>query len=447
MKALITFTVALFACHSIICQKAKHPSYFNMSNPYYSAGNFLFKGNLVLDSINSYTATDSLLWNKLIFENDSKGNRKSVAYYSYNSYDPQTMKSIGLLLTKYEYEYNDHGKLLSCREKLSDEPYLVNTSFEYNKSGQLVSETYTRTFDSITWDDFGKLELIYNQKGLLQNEIHIYGNDSSKTTYIYDSTSWNLLNYSHDYFYNGQWVQDQRNEFKYGSNNKISTLKSYQTNGNPSIYLAYEATYLYDDTTLVEMDERSYEFDGSTWYAIKTFYFFKPNEKKIVVKKLANDIWENMSKKIYSYNDKGEESMYEEYYWDHNTWIGLIKNEPEYLDGLKNNETSYYQNNQEWKPNVKSYYFYSSIKNELIVSMQKTRIGPSAFIYFSKANLHVQTNADKNTLTIYSLEGRRLLSRQIGKGNTIIGTENLKGIYIIQLSSESENKVQKVIIR
>lgn len=213
---------------------------------------------------------------------------------------------------KTEYEYDDNGKIISISHPdfTFKNYYNSKEEYYYDSLNRLTSILYKYDGSGESWSIQKKTEYNYdiNNNIICETQYKLIGDWAyeNKTEFNYDNN--NLITEKYFEWKNQQWVEYNRIEKKYNSENNLITL----------VYLQFDS----DIDSLVNSSKAKYNYDDYGNVIIYTQYKWDD----IILE------WNNYRKNEYRYNSQGEAIEYIYYNWNDTTlkWDNDEKTERTY---------------------------------------------------------------------------------------------------------------------
>lgn len=358
------------------------------------------------------------------------------------------------------------------------------------------------------WSFSSKMEYKYDQFGR-DTSIIINGIDTNgvayrlKTNKTYVSNQIRSIKYSE--FKSNKWEEMSRTDFEF-NNNLIVSEETY-INNNGTLEKSTSVEYLYNSNSKLET-ENHYVYVGAASLVVKriSYTYFGNGLLESKITELDNGFatLENTIRERYTYNTSQRIRTYSLDYWDVSDWVNneilrmgysgslltadtLYKNEKgNYVLTFRNQYT--YNSNQQitrqsrlslyngnFYNDLISRYYYDVNKNNIAFS--KKYVDPLGKLLFDSdsvlnfyslknivgiendlsENIKIYPNPSSQYITIdsenkissciiYNMEGKVLIKQF--QNTNIIDIRNLeKGNYIIQISDEKGNLINKQFIK
>jgi len=370
-------------------------------------------------------------------------------------------------ITPLQVEFNDSlpNTGNSANELYFDKNKVSATNFTTKKKVANQSNQEVYQLDSIFSKDVNgasvnKAKYAYDSNGnqtLYEEYIwdktnnKLIGNVKSVSTYNSNSKITLKVNYSWDGT-NNVWIENWKGESNYDSNGNVTLeIVSFwdainniwkgnskmeytsDSNGNRTLRLSYS----WDATNNIWKGsykyERTYDINGN-----ETLYVSYAWDA-------TKNVWIGSYKYERTYDINGNETLDVSYNWDatNNIWKGTTKYEYNYDSNGNKAQRIYFTFSSEWVLGYISTYFYS-LKNIAAVS------NPSSI------NIHIYPNPAKNELQItgltepskfslFDLNGKSLMSKNIINNEVISISTLSKGIYIVRLKTSEGSIISKLI--
>jgi len=332
---------------------------------------------------------------------NSKGNRTTYLFFTWDKTTSKWVES-----EKYESTYDANG----------NEVQLILSNWEVNTGEWVATEKYEGTFDAN-----GNLVLDYYSEW---NEST--GNWVLEWKYetIFDAGG-NVIQ-SFDYVWDNDvnnWVSSVKDDYSYDANGNLIQYISYDWDSNNNSWLGYEKIdYAYNPSENMNT-ETKYEWSQDAWVSTtkyESYYDSEGNETREV-----SYNWDDVAKQWilyrmdeYIYNSFGAWSQYISYDWD-------IYNE-------------------KWLVAYESNYYYSlhDVTNVAVLKDELTVYPNPVMDGFRVSGLNEMSN-----LTLFDMNGKELLSKEINNNEYVSVSSLPKGIYFIRLIYSNAIVERKLVKR
>lgn len=368
--------------------------------------------------------TNNIRYSKNVFIYDSNGNNTLT-----QEYEKDTLGN-WKIITKSDYSFDGAGNLLNdifSYVNLNSTGWINSTKNEYtyNVNGQNTQEiNYNWDTNLNQWKLQNKNELTYDNNGKKLQQLN----------FSWDSNvnQWNLTSKS-DYFYNGlnciqilnsawdstanQWVANSKNDYTYNLNGKVTQKLYSQWDTNSTQWTAsYKTEYVYDSN-----DNVIQEF-GSNWNSIV-------------------GQWDTSNKYEITYNNNFSFNQ-----------LLLPTSTRQYYDNINYYEhmvTEYrvfnLDSNGFWENSWLANFYYSEQNINALNAIEKlgVKIYPNPAKNYLTINLN--NNANHILFELFNLQGERLISKTIGKKETINIEHLSNGFYLYSLTVDGKKHTGKIV--
>jgi len=362
----------------------------------------------------------------MTFTYDENGYDDLLTYLIWNTESNEWDKSY-----KEDSDYNEHGNLLSIVEWLgndnNDWEYYYKEINTYNTNEYLI-ESYIAFWnvDIEEWENYQKEEFTYHESGLTKDRLY----------YLWMA---------------GEWQLSLKTDYYYTVSDVFDSLVTYQWNLDEWLLFA-QTKYEYDenDNLLSRLELR---WENEAWAdKVKTEMEYDENNNRILYVRSSwsesEDGWVYENKFEDLYDEMNNHKMRSSYYWslELDQWIGLSMSESVYNDERKTLLRAEYIWDEllaDWAVDEKAFYYRSIVTQMPEMEANNFLVYPNPV----KNTLFIKSQSSKNiSCTIVSMSGRQIIQFDINGSDVRISMENLpKGIYFLQINSESETITKKVI--
>lgn len=309
---------------------------------------------------------------------------------------------------------------------------LYRTDYEYDEFKNNTLLTYFNSLDGITWIETGKTTSAYNEANQIKSQINEFTDplymilSKDRILYTYEDGNNTLIEYEYWNSTSGKWEMNQKTVNTYDGN-LIMQQDNFIWAGGPDWPETPQSRQLYNYISS-DIYDITYQSDTGSGLTNRTKIFYT-----------FNGIWPlEIEYKL----------------WENNDWLEESKTIVDY-DGNNNySKVSIYIN---WDSNLNSYallnteyrYFWSEAQ-PLGVSLKNLTIAkayPNPFK--NDLNITLPTFLDYEAkLQVFDVHGKEVSSTKLKPGSKLIKLENsnlANGLYIIKVSSKSQNEIFKVI--
>jgi len=339
---------------------------------------------------------------------DERNNRILETDYYWNSETEQWERDF-----KYEYTYDERGNLIlvAAYQWNSDtEQWKVSDKYEYtyDERGNLIlGAAYQWNSDTEQWKVSDKYECAYDERGnLILGAAYQWNSDTEqwerdyKYEYAYDERGNLILGAAYQWNSDTeQWERDYKYEY------------AYDERGNPIL----ETYYQWNSET--EQWERDYKYE----------YTFDENGNLVLkIEYNWNNIsqqWQAKSKYVvaYDYNYSRENLLLPNWFEDNNKCISVIIYESE--DGIT------------WEESGKTIYYYSDLESAVPhIPIGSIKLYPNPVA--NDLNIDLSNDIQQAEFKLFDLQGRLLVTQNIGSDKKINLEKLAGGIYLYQITTE-----------
>lgn len=406
-------------------------------------------GKSYIPSYNAYVKTFRMKY-------DYNADSNMTAYWEH-MYDSTNQQWVPM--AKYEYTYNSADKKTEdIRHTWSGITYEwkkeYRNRYTYINNVDLKTEIHELWNVSISdWEKKNKRELSYNSAGDLSIEI-----------------TYNWLQNSN------QWMEHQKREFTYDSAYQLVEETHYIWDTQQSQWGNTERKVFSYDSSGNRTEEIKFEWNSSSNQWVnkqkRAMSYDSAGHQVLILMKewKASQGWVNKEKMENTYDSLGNRSSEIQSDWDDSQgkWIYDEKSEavynnnytqsdlilPEYffeeafthmVTGFKNFFWEHAQSS--WKQDSEMSFYYS----DFVVNTDFTQKPLKAKVYPNPANGHVNIDLPGEIFgadfTLYDMQGRTLLHKQI-QNRESLNLENLKaGLYLYTLKTERKQQNGKLILK
>ena len=380
-------------------------------------------------------------------------------------------------------------------------------SYTYDADGNQLT-IYAETYDTGTWTGFARLTNTYDSNGNLfvsiQEAVDDNGNwvNVTKKDYTYDEDNYTLSAIEHDwdvetetwvtgfggfftyddmgnptiaeyrYMQGSEWVIIFRYKYTYDDNYYLISVENNQYDPGNEIWLDYVISNYTNNEDGYPIEILDQFYSNSQWINMnKTFNTFDENGNKLTgIGQIWNGAeWENSGKQTFVYDDNNNFTSYfsqvwnlDNLEWDNNqlftytftengnlidfiseAWDGSEWNLADVNFWFYINGTRYVYSGNEL---TAYYHLITSIidANELKASVYPNPVTNGEINII----LNLEASNDDISVILYSVSGKVVYSsifkNTFGEYN-ITGLDHLeKGIYLLKVSNNSQNKVFKI---
>lgn len=345
---------------------------------------------------------------------------------------------------KTTYVYNENGLLKT--ESIYDwhnGQWVLTTKLtnEYNMNGVLSGshlditsprfDLSLKTYVEYTYDEEGKVvethsyQCLFNEFLLLAKDTLIYENDLLVADTCYILTQDN------------QWTFYSLETNSYDDNNRLKTNKYFEY-GTDSWVQDFGTAYEYENGLLTATIHTWYE--GENAETIK--YMRTYNENNILTSRIL----------YYTESGAGEEPVWSpeersDYIYDFEMEVSSLIVPDNYEYEYKLDKIEHFSADGEggWDMEVESMYYYSG---HIPTGISENTIRDFK-IYPNPASNHVTITTSENyktiTFELYSIDGKKLIERQINSYESVSMEALSSGLYIYNITADGKRQTGKII--
>jgi hypothetical protein len=373
-------------------------------------------------------------------------------------------------------------------------PYEKTISFEYNASGNELSETtqtfntrsakwenyqnmiyaydsknnptgyVTMSWDTISgiWENYNKVENIYNSNNKQTIQL-VYNGDGTtwvnqtQIFYTYDSNN-NLTNETIQKWNGSAWVNSYKMTSSFDGNNNMITNLYQSWNGTDWINIS-QATYLYNTNhQITDIIQQIWNKNG--W--VNCYHFTRTYDANYLeISDIQQDwedtVWVNAYQYNYNYIDNKIQNCISNY-WSGTKWVKNYVNSNTYNKNilLASSTETYWNESGTYPIEGDSIYYYIRAQSTESTGLKKQ--GENLTIYPNPASEKIKIISDRsaiNSIEIFNISGRKYFSlskEEWHKNNrtssslheiNVSGLPN--GIYMIKALTDNGIMVSKFV--
>jgi len=391
---------------------------------------------------------------------------------------------------KNEFEYDDYGKIIRSYHYVKGRSTGALTKFsmdeyEYNDNNQVTQQTGYLWQDEKGWKQNTREVITYFRGDVISRELYLKWNEEaqswlndSKQDYYYDDHTRITQTVQSEYDHAGEsWVEKTKTEYLYLEGND-STIENEKTTYTKDVSTGnwlnqYKYTNTFDITgKLDETTVFNWNSDNEIWNNMWKYRYLY-NQNGIATDRIT-DMWDDENgwvqdtKSSYVFDQNQQLQQYIYYMWIAEAWSAMIVQA-----ALFNDDYLFYQllipfyytgcDNFNWFHHmlVKMSSYYHTSRDEVTLSYvtlyhysEKDIIGntpenlddrlsvyPNPF----RDKIHFKTSESGQSLLveIYDMQGRYLTSETISSGN-YLNLNNLKsGLYFYKINNSYSGKIVK----
>jgi len=377
------------------------------------------RGNLILVAAYQWNS-ETEQWEgyyKSEYTYDERGNLILEAYYHWNSETEQWEGD-----DKYEYTYDENGNLIleTDYEWNSDTvQWKVSDKYEYTydeRDNRILKAAYQWNSETEQWEGLFKYEYAYDEKGNLTLEIYYYWNSGTE-----------------------QWERDYKYECAYGEWGNLILETYYQWNSETEQWEGFNKyEYAYDERgNFILAASYYWNWETEQWEGYDKYEYAYDKNGNIVLRieynwNNINQQWQAKSKYVvaYDYNYSRENLLLPFGASIKNKLINVIIYESE--DGIT------------WEESGKEIYYYSDLESAVPhIPIGSIKLYPNPVA--NDLNIDLSNDIQQAEFKLFDLQGRLLVTQNIGSDKKINLEKLAGGIYLYQITTEKGTYQGKLI--
>ena len=348
---------------------------------------------------------------------NDRGNLILEAYYHWNSETEQWEGD-----DKYEYTYDENGNLIleTDYEWNSDTvQWKVSDKYEYTydeRDNRILKAAYQWNSETEQWEGLFKYEYAYDEKGNLTLEIYYYWNSGTE-----------------------QWERDYKYECAYGEWGNLILETYYQWNSETEQWEGFNKyEYAYDERgNFILAASYYWNWETEQWEGYDKYEYAYDKNGNIVLRieynwNNINQQWQAKSKYVvaYDYNYSRENLLLPFGASIKNKLINVIIYESE--DGIT------------WEESGKEIYYYSDLESAVPhIPIGSIKLYPNPVA--NDLNIDLSNDIQQAEFKLFDLQGRLLVTQNIGSDKKINLEKLAGGIYLYQITTEKGTYQGKLI--
>lgn len=350
--------------------------------------------------------------------------------------------------SKHSFIYNENNKLSEWLENPGSK-----LKFLYDDNNYLIAQI-SLGINNTKWDSLSRVNYFYIEnklsKTIYQRFINGTWNNKIRRFNEYDSNG-NISASVLEDWVDSVWVNDVKQNWFYSSTNKLDSIL-FQIWSNDRWQNDAKTQYYFNDNE-IDLDSLiSKDFRNSSWVNVikrESKYDINHNEIEQVDKIWEDNIWNNQTKFIYSYNNL---NLIDEVFcqqWNYNKWvngIGVMFFQNPISDELK----AAFQTHSL----ITFYSEITSVDNNLNSSIDSYYLSqnyPNPFNPTTQINYSIPEKAHI-TIKVYDVLGNELstlVNEEKAMGNYTLefkASSYVSGVYFYRLQSNNYSDTKKLIV-
>jgi len=437
-----------------------------------------------------YSEVDSIRVTKGVYEYYPWGDWKTDYIWNWDD-----LSSKWMFFEKVEYVFDTNSifqsyNVFSWDDTQNDWKNYQHVEFDYDESGNRIKYTSliwseessrwdNQRLTEYEWDDNGNRIKYVSSNGDGNSgwipqfkKDYSFNNDGNRTLEL--SSSWDesledwVNGSKREYYYNTFGLRDSSLSYawetdlpliweankKVGLNSKSPFSQKRQNAFDGFWDMRTKTEYAYDENDLLTTTYLSWWIDDMWDLSSKDEYEYDDHGRSIIYINFMwddeSEIWRNNFKSVneytYVFDEDGTPVMFSSYDWepDMQAWVGRRKYNFIYDDeGKSSLDIIYDWSDNDWSVDEKSFYYRSIITQTPEMELNNFLVYPNPV----KNTLFIKNQNSKNiSCTIVSNSGQQLMQFDIKGSDARISMEKLpKGVYFLQINSESGTITKKVI--
>jgi len=416
------------------------------------------KGTIWVQDSTYYYESEGTEWNvdwrEKVLNRDQYGNMTNAIRHSYNS-EPEIWTNKDTITAIYHNANTTH-KYLEIKWNTDEQQWENDTTYykEYDENENLL----VRIINEGYWDNYKYIYTFENEN--LIEELHLWNingwKNSSKRLYTYDNNG-NLIqdiiqDWNND---TEEWINEWQHLYTY-DNNEIQQITNEWNSDTEEWIVRWKSIDTYDNngnlTQELMIDWNNNTEEWINWYQHLYTYNSNGNQTQNLYQNWNNssEEWKSIYQYLYIYDNNENQIQELKQSWNSSSEEWINNNQTLYTYDENGNQTQELKQNWnsdtgEWNNGFKYDYFWSELEVVNITEINNNKI----IVYPNPASDKIQFSSsvllDNSIIEIYTISGK-LVNNISANNNNEIDISNLsKGIYIIKISSETVNFVEKFI--
>ena len=413
--------------------------------------------NVIKQRLDSIISTDTSYYNQTVyisdynefFTYDANGNntlyltklKDSLGQWVFNEKEENSFNSNNKPITITYYDWNNN---------LANWIPYYKLDYVYDSNGLNIQLTESN-WDTLTnlWKFSYKVETLYNSGFKLQDMYFNFDSNSNLWLYSYKTEYNTNISMSFNWDSNiNQWIANSKEEYTFNLNNKKTQelVSNWNTSTNQWV-ASYKNDYVYNQTgDIIQYISSNWNISFNQWVMNgKTEYVYDSNGNMIQELDFSWNStigqWNNNYKSELSYNNN---------FTYNQLLLPLAYNEEPDIEIYFNNMLTEYRafnmnNNGFWENNGIQNFYYSQQNVNALNSIEKSEIK----IYPNPASTYLTINLTNNSsqteFELFNIQGERLISKTIGKKETINIEHLSNGFYLYSLTVDGKKHTGKIV--